>query len=171
VAQRADTARRGRPQTSRSDIATVRLRLWKSNGLRVEVRGPQRSQVEGLAQQLSEVLRRGAPLFHRFDIDAVVWGLLSPLILAGFFLGAQVPRWLGLAHKNGHWEIAEVLGPVIGVAIAALVLFGMSRAFPTVEVMAEGQLPRHRQMRKLILGACWAIALIFLSILIDHALS
>jgi hypothetical protein len=148
--------------------ANVRFRLWSSSGMRFEVQGPGRTEVEGLAGQLTEILKRGAPPLSWIDFGLAAIPLALPLLTAGFFLGTLIPQWVGLAEKDGKYEASEIAGICVGLVIAALTLLALWRAFPNVELLDEGQLPRHRRLRRFVLAACGGIALTVLGIVLGR---
>jgi hypothetical protein len=146
----------------------VRLRVWRSVGLQVEIRAERRAQAEGLAQQLKEVLGRGAPPGHAVNVRAWYGAAIAPLCICGALLGDRVPEWLGYSTSNSSIDRWEGLGIAIGVVIALALIAGFYYAFPTIEILGDGELPRHRRLRRAIVGLVVALALTFIGrLLID----
>jgi hypothetical protein len=110
--------------------------------------GDDRTSVEGLAQRLGSVLGRAAPRLHRIDPVFVAFFLVGPLLVLAFWLGSAVPQWLGGAESDGHWEGWEMVGTVLGVALAVLIPLVLWRAFPSVELLDDGEVSRCRRLRR-----------------------
>jgi hypothetical protein len=117
--------------------ARVSLRLSSSSGAILEVQGPDRARVEGLGGELARILQRRVTAAEGF-----LWGFVSVgALILGFFISSETARWSGLAEQNGMWDAAEVVGGVLGAAVALAlaiaVLIGFHYAFPTIEIRAE----------------------------------
>jgi hypothetical protein len=122
--------------------------------MRFEVQGRRRTEVEGLAGQLTEVLKRGAPPLPWIDFGLAAFALALPPANRRVLLGhPHTP--MGRSRRKGRKvRASEVAGICTGLVIATLILLALWRAFPSVEVLDEGQLPRHRRLRRFVLAAC-----------------
>jgi hypothetical protein len=135
----------------------VRIAVTKYNTT-LNVYGADRTRVEGLRQRLAEVLGRGAtnsPGFNRTWLIVMGSWLAAP----GFFLGFTVPQWLDLASRNNQWEVAEVVGMFLGIALPLVTATGAWWLFPPIELLDEGRAGRARRFRKRIIGIVGAIVL------------
>jgi hypothetical protein len=81
--------------------------------MRFEVQGRRRTEVEGLAGQLTEVLKRGAPPLPWIDLASPPSRSRYPLLTAGFYLGTLIPQWVGVAEKDGKYEPARLLASAL----------------------------------------------------------
>jgi hypothetical protein len=137
----------------------VRIRAWRSSGLRFEVRGEERTSVEGLALRLRDILGGSAPKVMRWDsyFPALLVGCL--LFFVGIAIGPIVPRWWGVASSNGKWETGEVVGLVVGPILAIAIAFALWYVFPTIEILDDGELSRFRRLRAVLGGVFAAVVL------------
>ncbi len=126
--------------------AEVEIRIWRSNGLRLSVRGPDRTNVEGLGQRLTTLLRRSAGWAAGDDFFPV----LMLIGLSGFLFGALVPRWLDY-HVNPGFTQAEFVGVCIGLPLSIALAVGLYRAFPRIEILDEGGV-RTRMLPRVVVG-------------------
>jgi hypothetical protein len=132
--------------------ADVELRVWRSSGVRLAIRGPDRTSVEGLAGRLAVILSRSAAALSRNEL----WPLLFLLPIVGFLFGALVPRWLGF-HVTPGFTTAETVGVCIATLVGIALGFGLYRAFPPIEVLDEGQAPATRRLRRAVVGIVLAL--------------
>lgn len=137
----------------------VRIRVWRSSGVRAEVRGDERERVEGLALRLQGILGRGAPTVVRWDRWFIAFAAAGILINVGIFLGPIVPRWWGIASRNGKWETGEVVGLLVGPILGLLMALAIWYVFPNVEILDDGELSRFRRLRALLGSVAGAIVL------------
>jgi hypothetical protein len=128
--------------------AEVEIRAWATNGLRLSVRGPDRTSVEGLAQRLGSTLGRSGSRVSRDALLPFIW----LLVMIGLVGGGLVPRWLGL-HVSPGFTQAEFVGVVIGLSVAGATAYVLFRAFPNIEVLDEGELSRTRRLRQVAVAA------------------
>lgn len=138
-------------------VGSVRIRLTRGSGLNLEVWGDDRNSVNGLTQRLENMLGRSAPRLLRFDLDVLLIPLCMVLLLVGVILGPAVSRWVGLGEINDQWDTWEVVGVIVGLALAVLITFGLWRAFPTTELLDQGELSRYRRLRQVIVGGLGAL--------------
>jgi hypothetical protein len=151
--QREAARERGEEAPASLPEAQVSVRLTEY-GTTLTVEGEDRTSVVGLTQQLTQILGRSAST--RFNREWV-WGLASPLILAGAFAALVVVRWLDLAKRDDHWQAAEIValtvGGILGLALAAAFWW----IFPRVEIFDEGGAGRARRFRVWIVGIAGAL--------------
>jgi hypothetical protein len=150
--------------------ARTKLRLWPGLGPQVEVVGERRAQVEGLVQQLRETLQPGVPRLHWLDPTALGPVVSAPILLGGVLLGDRIPQWWGVSKSDSHIDRWEGLGAVLGLGVATAAVVGLYFLFPRIEVLADGEVPRLRRLRRLVFGASWAVGLTFLGVILDRVL-
>jgi hypothetical protein len=148
--------------------ARVRFHLWDVIGAEAVVTGDRRTQVEGLAMQLREVLRHGAPPLYRADTSIGAFIALWPLVILGLFVGDRVPEWIGVSTANNDVDRWEALGIGIGVLCAIVIAAGIYLAFPMLEILPDGAHPRHRRLRRVVAGIAGALAITFIGVALGH---
>jgi hypothetical protein len=146
----------------------VRIRAWRTIGLEVVVTADRRVQVDGLAQQLRETLQGGAPFGSAVRVRDFALGLALPLCVAGAVLGDRIPEWIGYSTSDGSVDRWEALGIAVGV-LAALALAGaIYFVFPTIEILRDGGIARHRRLRRGLVSLAGALVLTGVGIAIDR---
>jgi len=140
---------------------TIQLGPWGS-GVGIEVEGGEHVRVEGLASQLREILKPGAPRWIPFEplLFSTIAGVA--LLIAGLFLGKYIPSWIGRSDGRPG-DPARIAGEVTGVVLAIAAAISLVVALPTVEILGEGEASRARRLRKVMGAAITAVALAVLA--------
>jgi hypothetical protein len=151
-----EARQKGEDEPPAPGLGKVTIRAGRGRGVSVDMLGEDRTSVEGLSQRLDAVLGRAAP---RLQIDIGMLALFGALFLVipAIFLGQAVAIWLGGKETKGFDapEFGIIMAPVVLILLA----IGMWRAFPTFEVLDDGELPRARRLRKLVGAAAATIVL------------
>jgi hypothetical protein len=126
-------------------------------GIRVEVSGPDRTNVEGLTARLVEVLNRAASGPTNFSTG---FGPLAAFILGvaiGLAIGVAVVVGFNLAPNNNRYEWQEIVVPA-GAAMAMGTLFlAFNWALPSIELLDTGERSRFQRFRALLFSGLVAI--------------
>jgi len=144
------------PEASVTFRASHRLQA-----VHVEVEGPERDRVEGLAARLVSALDAGRPplVLRYFTRELTVPLLATVLLIGGVVVGAPAARLFGLAERNDRVEPAEIAGlilcPLLGLAAAGIIYW----LTPTLEILDEGERRRSQRARRISVGVASAIIL------------
>lgn len=136
----------------------VRASSSAREGLTIEVSGPNRTRVEGLASRLEAVLSRGVEGPTRIPGTPPWFGALIGLV-PGFLTGWGVVRALDLAPVDNKYEWPEIVWPIVGAVVLAALLGCTAWSLPTLEVLADGQRSRFRTIRAFLWTGFLAVLL------------
>ncbi len=155
-------------ELGRYSDARVEIRLdggRMGEGMRLAIRGDDRTRVEGLARRLADVLKPR----HTLGLPAL-YGIRGMMI--GLAVWAAVLFTAGLVVRYGFsLGRAERLAVSFGSAtLAVLGVLLLWEASPTVEVLAPGQQPRFRRWRAIVVAVIVTIVLGVASSIIATAL-
>ena len=138
---------------------SVSFRIIKAlaAGIRVEVRGPDRTNVEGLTTRLEEVLNRSAsgPTNIPTGFVQLPHTFLGASI--GLLIGSAVVRWFDLAPSNNRYEWQEIVVPIAAAITTGALFFGFNWALPAIELLDAGERSRFARFRALLFSGLGAI--------------
>lgn len=142
---------------------------WASKGLRLEVSGDNRERVVGLFERLEQILCSRQAL-RRVNPEYLALFVGGFGIYLGLLVGAAVPRWLGVTHRDGRWEPLEIASPVIGVLVVLAFAVALRYLYPSIEIVDEGQRTRAERFAKVLWGAAGGVLLSIVAAAIYDAL-
>jgi hypothetical protein len=132
-----------------------------SPALSIEVRGGDRTGVEGLTERLVNILDGGGRRPRWYQRYLVLALLLLPFLFA--LLGPYLVRAFGLASQNGKREAAEIWAIIIGLGLGAGIVGGLWFLTPDLQLLAtHNDRTRFRHFR----GAVWGVVLAILASII-----
>jgi hypothetical protein len=161
----------GRPALPELIDANVSMRV-SDYGTHLEVTGPNETNVEGLAhQRLTPILERGArgKRFLGPPPGVLAFSMTVALFWVAYLVGLAIIRGTGLAARNGRWETAEIVILVAAPLLAIVVGATWWYVTPAIELLDDGQEPRTRRFRGVILFIVATITLGILAALIYDA--
>jgi hypothetical protein len=102
--------------------------------LAAEVHGGDRIGVEGLIAELTEILDRGKrrPYWLRHNMINL---LAAPLPGLFVLLAVSLAHWLGIAHSDGKWQLAEIVSIGVGIVVGGGAYYGLSWLTPDLELI------------------------------------
>lgn len=155
--------------------AAVSLRLARglvtdaNAAMSLEVKGPDRTSVEGLTTRLVDVLNRSASgptnLPTRFG-----WMLVFPVASFGLVVGLLAVHALNLAPVDGRYEWQEIVIPIMAAILAGIICAAFVWALPSLELLDSNERSRFQRCRarlwtgigaviaSLVAAAIWAKA-------------
>jgi hypothetical protein len=153
--------------------AAVSLRLARglnaNAAMSLEVKGPNRTSVEGLTTRLVDVLNRSTSgptnLPTRFG-----WMLVFPVASFGLLGGQLAVRAFNLAPLNGRYEWQEIVIPMMAAILAGIISAAFAWALPSLELLHSNERSRFQRYRahlwagigaviaSLVAAAIWARA-------------
>lgn len=151
--------------------ARVIIQVWEY-GPRLEVHGPSRTSVVGLAQQLTTLLERAArgASWRGLSTGNIALGGFFVLLIFLVLLTPGVVHATNLAQQNDQYEPAEVIGLCLAVALALGASVAFWKLLPTVEVLGEGEPSRLQRFRGWIVLAVVTVVLGVVSAFLYDAL-
>lgn len=134
-----------RPEFINARVVVRLRRDWIP--LRVEVEGPNRDRVEGLAGRLAEILGRESLLVRAINPGPARAVVPMALLVVGMIVVTifAPSKGSGLQREEAFWLLIVPAAGIIGW-LALLLL-------PTLELLGEGQASRARRFRRWIVGS------------------
>ncbi|WP_407341693.1 hypothetical protein [Pengzhenrongella phosphoraccumulans] len=136
--------------------ASFRLASGLSAGIEVDVRGPDRTSVEGLMARIVDVLDRSTTGPTRVPAQ-VGFVLLAPVMVAATYFGGRMVHFLNWAPKDNQYQWQEILIPTLLSVVSVGILATFMWAFPTLELLGLGERSRFVRYRSLFLSGLGAV--------------
>lgn len=142
--------------------AAVSLRLARglvmnaNAAMSLEVKGPERTSVEGLTTRLVDMLNRSTSgptnLPTRFG-----WLYLWLPVLLGALMGTLIIRVFNLAPLNGQYERPEIVLPIASAIVAVTIWAALVWAWPSLELLDSTERSRFQRYRTLLWAGLGAV--------------